>query len=157
MLMGRAPFGGATPSEIFRNTCNGRLGLGRGGASLWDRLPADARDLIVGLMQLDHNLRLTGEQALRHSWLLGDDDLAEKRSSRRQTREELLAATDKRHRHCQRVVSGINGDHLSLDGGETPTTCTASGSTSCASSASSAGVGLGLGLGREGPADRRVA
>lgn len=69
MLMGRAPFAGNSPSEIFRNTCHGRLGLGRGGASLWDKLPAAARELIVGLMQLDHNLRFTGEQAMEHRWL----------------------------------------------------------------------------------------
>lgn len=69
MLMGRAPFAGNSPSEIFRNTCHGRLGLGRGGASLWDKLPAAARELIVGLMQLDHNLRFTGEQAMSHRWL----------------------------------------------------------------------------------------
>lgn len=64
MLMGRAPFGGADPAEIFRNTCHGRLGLGRGGANHWDKLPAECRDLIVGLMQLDHNLRFTGEQVM---------------------------------------------------------------------------------------------
>ena len=69
MLMGRAPFAGNSPSEIFRNTCHGRLGLGRGGAGMWDKLPAAARELIVGLMQLDHNLRFTGEQAMSHRWL----------------------------------------------------------------------------------------
>lgn len=71
MLMGRAPFGGQTPSEIFRNTCHGRLGLGRGGAAAWDRLPETAKTLIVGLMQLDHNLRMTGKQAVEHPWLAG--------------------------------------------------------------------------------------
>lgn len=78
MLMGRAPFAGNSPSEIFRNTCHGRLGLGRGGASLWDKLPAAARELIVGLMQLDHNLRFTGEQAMSHRWLAmtEEEDLA---------------------------------------------------------------------------------
>ena len=74
MLMGRAPFAGNSPSEIFRNTCHGRLGLGRGGASLWDKLPPAARELIVGLMQLDHNLRFTGEQAMSHRWLSMPDD-----------------------------------------------------------------------------------
>lgn len=74
MLMGRAPFAGNSPSEIFRNTCHGRLGLGRGGAGLWDKLPSAARELIVGLMQLDHNLRFTGEQAMSHRWLAMPDD-----------------------------------------------------------------------------------
>lgn len=74
MLMGRAPFAGNSPSEIFKNTCHGRLGLGRGGASLWDKLPPAARELIVGLMQLDHNLRFTGEQAMGHRWLAMPDD-----------------------------------------------------------------------------------
>lgn len=78
MLMGRAPFAGNNPSEIFRNTCHGRLGLGRGGASLWDKLPSASRELIVGLMQLDHNLRFTGEQAMNHRWLAMTDEADDK-------------------------------------------------------------------------------
>lgn len=41
---------------------------------MWDKLPAAARELIVGLMQLDHNLRFTGEQAMKHRWLAESSD-----------------------------------------------------------------------------------
>ncbi|CAN0066695.1 unnamed protein product, partial [Ectocarpus sp. 6 AP-2014] len=96
MLMGRAPFAGNSPSEIFRNTCHGRLGLGRGGASLWDKLPAAARELIVGLMQLDHNLRFTGEQAMEHRWLAtpADEELGAAVGAAQQQQQQQQAVQE---------------------------------------------------------------
>ncbi|CAN0320094.1 unnamed protein product, partial [Ectocarpus sp. 12 AP-2014] len=112
MLMGRAPFAGNSPSEIFRNTCHGRLGLGRGGASLWDKLPAAARELIVGLMQLDHNLRFTGEQAMEHRWLAtpADEELGAAVGAAQQQQQQQQAVQEgRRRRHGSGGSGSRNG------------------------------------------------
>lgn len=108
MLMGRAPFAGNSPSEIFRNTCHGRLGLGRGGASLWDKLPSAARELIVGLMQLDHNIRFTGEQAMNHPWLTMPDEASP---------EMLERGASEGHGRRERSSRQKDGERGSVGGG----------------------------------------
>ncbi|CAN0186707.1 unnamed protein product, partial [Pylaiella littoralis] len=108
MLMGRAPFAGNNPSEIFRNTCHGRLGLGRGGASLWDRLPSASRELIVGLMQLDHNLRFTGEQALNHRWLSTQHEV-EKEERGRLTSAAASSSSSSASNNGDRLLRRLSG------------------------------------------------
>lgn len=146
MLMGRAPFAGNSPSEIFRNTCHGRLGLGRGGTSLWDKLPAAARELIVGLMQLDHNLRFTGEQAINHRWLqVPEEEPVSADNGRAGQRQESGGTEGARTPRVQRRASHGTNDKYHAGGGRgkmAPSTAVTP-STSCASSSSSTGGGAG--------------
>lgn len=147
MLMGRAPFAGNSPSEIFRNTCHGRLGLGRGGTSLWDKLPAAARELIVGLMQLDHNLRFTGEQAINHRWLQVPEEEPVSADNGRAAgqRQESGGTEGARTPRVKRRVSHGTNDKYHAGGGRgkmAPSTAVTP-STSCASSSSSTGGGAG--------------
>ena len=64
LLTGRLPFAGKTHSEVMKNIARGRLRL-----SGLSQLSAACRDLLVKLLKVDPELRISAQNVLEHPWV----------------------------------------------------------------------------------------
>merc|ERR1719203_2384202 len=65
LLRGVLPFDGHTKDEVVEKTLNKKLNLTH---KKWDRVSADAKDLIAKLLIKDPKKRISVEDALKHQW-----------------------------------------------------------------------------------------
>ena len=65
LLSQRPPFGGQNDDEIFKNIKKGVYDLK---SPPFDKLSANAKDLIKKTLTMDYNKRISAEEALKHPW-----------------------------------------------------------------------------------------
>ena len=66
MLSGRPPFNSSSEEGIIEKVKVGRYDFK---AAIWDKVSAEAKDLITKLLQKDVNKRLSALDALQHPWI----------------------------------------------------------------------------------------
>jgi calcium/calmodulin-dependent protein kinase I len=70
LLGGYPPFIESTQRDLFRKIRKGDYEFH---AEYWGTVSSEAKDLISNLLMVDYKTRLTAEDAMHNSWILGDD------------------------------------------------------------------------------------
>lgn len=136
LLCGRLPFSG-TKQEIYESITEGRYSH-HGGT--WQSISNSAKDLLIRLLTVDPQQRISAEEAMEHEWIMERDRIAPKKhlqdtveqirryNTRRKLKSNILASVNNElwtNESSQlSVPSFLSGD--SLPGGDT---CDADGCT----------------------------
>merc|ERR1719229_155437 len=108
LLRGVLPFDGHTKDEVVEKTLNKKLNLTH---KKWDRVSADAKDLIAKLLIKDPAQRISLEDALQHQWF--DRLLKERKQIHNKINANISAMMSKDKDHeDEPAPDPVHDDHV---------------------------------------------